>query len=199
MKLQEEMITSNTLIRIAPRSIKVADIIPGLFYEFAGKYEINNSKRIAAFFAETIVESASFTATREFASGAAYEGRKDLGNTYPGDGKLYKGRGYIQITGRNNYAACSKALFGDNTLIKNPDLLSTPKYAMQSAMWFWKSNDLNRYADMQYFYTISVRINGKNKNGLPNNWADRVHFYNLFCAEFGLPLYDIDTRSIFKI
>lgn len=193
------MITSNLLIRIAPRSKKVAEIIPGLFYEFADKYEVNNPKRIAAFFAQTIVESASFTATREFASGAAYEGRKDLGNVFKGDGKKYKGRGYIMTTGRNNYAACSKALFGDDTLLKNPDLLSTPKYAMQSAMWFWKEHDLNRLADIQYFFTISVRINGKNKDGVPNNWADRVRFYNLFCAEFNLSLYDIETRNIFQI
>lgn len=190
------MITSNLLIKIAPNSKKVADIVPDWFNKFSCEYEVNNPKRVAAFFAETIVESAAFTATREYASGTAYEGRKDLGNVFKGDGKRYKGRGYIMITGRNNYAACSKALFGDDTLLKNPDLLSTPQYAMKSALWFWKDRGLNEQADKQFFYTISVRINGKNKNGLPNGWEDRVHYYNLLCAEFGLPLYDIETKSI---
>lgn len=187
------MITSNLLIKIAPNSRKVAEIVPDWFNKQACQYEVTNPQRVAAFLSQAIHESASFTATREFASGDAYEGRISLGNIYPGDGRKYKGRGYIQITGRNNYAACSKALFGDATLINNPDLLATPQYAMQSALWFWKSNDLNPLADIQYYETITKRING----GL-NGFADRVHFYNLFCKEFGLPLYDITTRQIVK-
>jgi putative chitinase len=179
-----------------PNSKKVAEIVPDWFNKFSGRYEVNTPKRIAAFLAQTIVESAAFTATREFDSGSAYEGRKDLGNVFKGDGKKFKGRGYIQITGRNNYAAVSKALFNDDTLLRNPDLLDTPQYAMLSALWYWKDRGLNEQADKQFFYTISVRINGKNKDGLPNNWLDRVHYYNLLCSEFNLPLYDINTRNI---
>lgn len=192
------MITSSLLIKIAPRSVKVADIVQDWFNKFACQYEVTTPERVAAFLAQAIHESASFTATRETVSGSAYEGRKDLGNVFKGDGVKFKGRGYIQVTGRNNYAACSKALFGDDTLLKNPDLLATPQYAMKSALWFWQTNDLNRLADIQYFLTISIRINGKNKNGLPNGWEDRVHFYNLFCKEFGLPLYDIEKQTIVK-
>jgi putative chitinase len=190
------MITSNLLIKIAPNSKKVAEIVPDWFNKYSCQFEITTPKRVAAFVSQTIVESASFTATREFASGSAYEGRTDLGNTYKGDGVKFKGRGYIQITGRNNYAACSKALFGDQTLLTNPDLLSTPQYAMLSALWFWQDRGLNEQADKQFFFTISVRINGKNKEGVPNNWADRVHYYNLLCKEFGLPLYDAEARNI---
>lgn len=193
------MITSNLLIKIAPNSKKVAEIVSDWFNKYSCQYEVNNPKRIAAFLAQTIVESAAFTATREFDSGSAYEGRVDLGNVFKGDGKKFKGRGYLQITGRNNYAACSKALFGDDTLLNNPDLLATPQYAMQSALWYWKDRGLNVLADIQYFFTISVRVNGKNKiTGLPNNWPDRVHYYNLLCAEFGLPLYDILTKDIVR-
>lgn len=190
------MITSNLLIKIAPNSKKVAEIVPDWFNKFSGRYEVNTPKRIAAFLAQTIVESAAFTATREFDSGSAYEGRKDLGNVFKGDGKKFKGRGYIQITGRNNYAAVSKALFNDDTLLRNPDLLDTPQYAMLSALWYWKDRGLNEQADKQFFYTISVRINGKNKDGLPNDWVPRVHYYNLLCSEFNLPLYDAVTRNI---
>jgi putative chitinase len=190
------MITSDLLLKIAPNSKNVAEIVADWFNKYACPYEVNNPKRIAAFLAETIVESASFTATREYDSGSAYEGRLSLGNVYPGDGKRFKGRGYIQITGRNNYAACSKSIFGDDTLLNNPDLLSTPQYAMLSALWFWNDRGLNEQADKQFFYTISVRINGKNKDGLPNGWLPRVHYYNLLCADFGLPLYDAEKRSI---
>ena len=185
--------TTELLIKIAPNSKKVADIVTDWFNKYSDQYQVNNPKRIAAFFAQTIHESASFTATREFASGGAYEGRKDLGNVFKGDGKKYKGRGYIQVTGRNNYSACSNALFGDRTLISNPDLLAAPQYAMQSALWFWQDRGLNALADKQFFETITKRING----GL-NGFADRVHFYNLFCKEFNLPLYNIETRDIFK-
>lgn len=190
------MITAPLLIKVAPRSIKVSEIVTDWFNKYACKYEVTSPKRVAAFLAQTIVESASFTATREYASGSAYEGRKDLGNVFTGDGKRFKGRGYIQITGRNNYAAVSKYIFGDDTLLKNPDLLSTPQYAMLSAFWFWKDRGLNELADKQFFLTISIRINGKNKDGLPNGWEDRVYFYNRFCKEFGLPLYDIETKSV---
>ena len=193
------MITANLLIKIAPKSIKVSEIVPDWFNKYSSQYEVNNDKRVAAFLAQTIVESAAFTATREFDSGSAYEGRVDLGNVFKGDGKKFKGRGYLQITGRSNYAACSKALFNDDTLLKNPDLLATPQYAMQSALWFWKDRGLNDFSDRQYFFTISCRVNGKNKKtGLPNNWTDRVHYYNLICSEFGLPLYDIVTKDIVR-
>ena len=193
------MITSNLLIKIAPNSKKVAEIVRDWFNKFSCQYEIANPQRVAAFLAQTIVESAAFTATREFASGSAYEGRKDLGNIFKGDGVKFKGRGYGGITGRTNYAACSKALFGDDTLLKNPDLLATPQYAMKSAMWFWQDRGLNALADIQYFLTISIRVNGKNfKTGLPNGWENRVHYYNLLCAEFGLPLYDIVKQTTVK-
>jgi putative chitinase len=185
------MMTGNLLIKIAPDSTKVASIVSDWFNKYACQYEITTPKRVAAFMAQTIEESACFRKTREDASGSAYEGRADLGNVFPGDGKRYKGRGYIQITGRNNYRAVSKALFGDETLLTNPELLTTPQYAMLSGLWFWKDRDLNSLADKQWFQTITQRING----GL-NGFATRIHFYNIFCKEFGLKQYDIETRDI---
>jgi len=73
-------------------------------------YEINTRLRIAHFLGQTCHESAGFRTTEEFASGAAYEGRKDLGNVKKGDGRLYKGRGLLQLTGLANYAEYGKAL-----------------------------------------------------------------------------------------
>ena len=104
-------------------------------------YKIDTEKRVAAFIAQIGHESGYLRYSEEIASGKAYEGRRDLGNIYAGDGIKYKGRGLIQITGRYNYAQLSKDLGED--FIKNPELLSTPKYAVQSACWFWKKNKLN--------------------------------------------------------
>lgn len=187
------MITEKLLIEILPASKKVASIVAQVFNENSCTFEINNPKRVAAFIAQTAWESNSFTALREYASGSAYEGRKDLGNIFQGDGKKFKGRGYIQITGRSNYRSVSKFLFGDERLLDNPDLLATPKNSMLSAMWYWQSRNLNHYADLQYYETITKRING----GL-NHFAERITIYNKFCKEFGLAQYDIVSRDIFK-
>ena len=59
-----------------------------------------------------------------------------LGNTQPGDGYKFRGRGFIQITGRANYTAVSKALYGDDRLVKNPDLLNNPTAAAEATAWF---------------------------------------------------------------
>ena len=104
-------------------------------------YSINDNDEIAAFIAQVGHESGQLTYSEEIASGKAYEGRKDLGNIQKGDGIRFKGRGLIQITGRFNYEKLSKDLNED--FIKNPELLSTPKYAVASACWFWNLKKLN--------------------------------------------------------
>lgn len=128
---------------------------------------------MAAFIAQALHESGCFKWVRELADGSAYEGRADLGNTTPGDGKLYKGRGLFQITGKFNYAAISKDFYGDAaTLLKNPDLLATPQNATRAAYWFWSKHHLNALADTGEFETITRRING----GL-NGEAERIAYY----------------------
>lgn len=84
-------------------------------------------------------------------------GRKNLGNTEPGDGWRFRGRGF-GLTGRANYAACGEALGVD--LIDKPELLETPKYAALSGGWFWDAKRLNSLADVGDFEAITKRING---------------------------------------
>lgn len=112
------------------------------------QFEIDSLPRVGAFIAQTAEESANYASVLEFDSGAAYEGNRNLGNTQPGDGVKFKGRGLIQITGRGNYTACSLALFKDERLLTNPELLEQPRYAVASACWFWKdAKGLNLICD----------------------------------------------------
>ena len=122
------------------------------------KYGIDTTRRAAAFLAQIAHESGSLKYVEEIASGEAYEGRADLGNTEPGDGKRFKGRGLIQITGRANYKELSAELGYD--FIAHPEDLEKPGPAAYSAAWFWDSRHLNRLADIDAFDKITRRING---------------------------------------
>lgn len=140
--------------------------------EVLTRYDITNKRRVAAFFAQICHESGSLRYNHEIASGEAYEGRKDLGNEFPGDGVKYKGTGLIQLTGRENFKLLGLA-FGQD-FINQPELLLEPKWSFMSAGWFWNTRALNRIADIDGFLTISKKINGVNKStGFPNGWADR--------------------------
>lgn len=139
---------------------------------YMDKYSINTTLREAAFLAQIIHESGRFLYVEEIATGSAYEGRKDLGNTKRGDGMRYKGRGLIQLTGRANYSSISKDTGID--FVSNPELLTEPEYAVWSACWFWDKYNLNVLADEQDFIAITKKING-GTNGL----SDRIKYYNL--------------------
>ena len=123
------------------------------------KYGITSALRIAHFIAQLAHESGAFRYAEELADGSAYEGRRDLGNSEPGDGPRYKGRGLIQLTGRANYAAYSKAA-GVDYLAKPQRLASDPFVAVDVACWFWHSRDLNKLADVDDVRGITRRING---------------------------------------
>lgn len=113
------------------------------------KYSITTKFRAASFVANLLKESESFEYSREIwgptPAQRRYEGRRDLGNTEPGDGKRFMGRGYIQTTGRSNYEKVGEELGLD--LLNHPELLEEPKNAMLSAGFFWKSKNLNALAD----------------------------------------------------
>lgn len=122
------------------------------------EFEINTPLRQAHFLAQVAHESGEFNYVEEIASGADYEGRSDLGNTQPGDGVRFKGRGLIQITGRFNYQDISKAINID--LISNPTRLAGDDLAARSAGWFWNRENLNPIADKDDVRQITRIING---------------------------------------
>lgn len=130
------------------------------------EFEINNLRRMAAFLAQLSHESGNLRYAEEIASGSAYEGRRDLGNIYPGDGVRYKGRGLIQLTGRANYRTYGAKLGLD--LIEDPTQAAQPLHAARIAGLYWQVNGLNRIADQNTegaFRQITKRING-GYNGL---------------------------------
>lgn len=138
------------------------------------EFGINNPARLEAFLAQMSHESAGFTALVEKRSDASAERKygagtrvgKVLGNTQPGDGAKYKGRGIIQLTGRFNYRKFGNMLGID--LENNPDLAADPQIAIKIAAAFWQDKGLNELADKGNFKEITRRING-GYNGL----ADR--------------------------
>jgi len=122
---------------------------------------ITSPLRMAHFLAQLGHESKDFIYTEEIASGADYEGNDDIGNTEPGDGKRFKGRGLIQITGRYNYEAYGKARGKDYTSDENSKLLATnSSLAVDVAIWFWSKKKLNNYADNDNIRKITYIING---------------------------------------
>lgn len=138
--------------------------------------------RLTHFFAQLGHESGGFKYDQEIASGKAYEGRKDLGNTQPGDGERFKGRGPIQLTGRSNYARFTKWVWANidpnaPDFTKDPTLINTDPWEGLTAIWYWTKGNptgksLNIYADSNDLEMITRKING-GVNGL----ADRIDYY----------------------
>lgn len=142
------------------------------------EFDITEKLDIAAFIATAAHESCQMIYMRELASGDVYENRADLGNEWPGDGRTYKGRGLIQITGRYNYAACGAALGLD--LITYPELLEIPENACRSSAWFWKQHNLAKYSLAGDFDGVSDAINRGHKTvavGDSTGWEYRLKFY----------------------
>lgn len=144
----------------------------GVFLPYLNKhmpaFDIATPARMASFLSQVAHESMQLFYTEEIASGIRYEGRKDLGNAFPGDGVRYKGRGLIQITGRANYTACMMDLEID--CLEHPEMLERPEYAVLSACWFWKVHGLNELADLGDQRRVTKRVNG-GYNGLDERLA----------------------------
>ncbi|WP_078518317.1 glycoside hydrolase family 19 protein [Xanthomonas axonopodis] len=117
------------------------------------------------FLAQVAHESDGFRRATEYASGRAYEGRADLGNVQPGDGVRFKGRGLIQLTGRENYATFSNAMGQGSLLVKFPEQVAQLPWSVLAAGWFWQRRGLNALADRDDAVGVTKRING-GRNGL---------------------------------
>lgn len=159
------------ILKVAPRfsgakkeaQARIVSAISGSFASVLDSYSINTLLRIAHFMGQVTHECAGFRTTEEFASGDAYEGRKDLGNTKAGDGRRYKGRGLLQLTGRANYRDMGAKLGLD--LEKNPLLAGDPVTSLKIACEYWKSRKINTPCDQDDLVRVTKLVNG-GTNGL---------------------------------
>jgi len=150
------------------------------------RYGITAPTERAHFLAQCAHESGNFQWKKEFASGKAYEGRKDLGNTQPGDGVKFKGRGYIQITGRANYTKYSSFLKSTGSkadIMANPSLLEGDYFAADSACYWWKYLSRNISGLTKGTTTADVGRVTKRVNGGTNGLDDRQAKFNKYWAD----------------
>ncbi|WP_455476146.1 glycoside hydrolase family 19 protein [Bartonella sp. B17] len=149
--------------------------------------DITTPLRAAHFLSQCAHESDGFLTLCEYASGRAYEGRKDLGNIKPGDGVRFKGRGLIQLTGRNNYRRFTEfwrladaQAFDCETF---PEAVEEFPAALWSAIWFWHTKRLNKLADKDDIVGITKAINGGK-----NHLAQRITYLNRAKKLLGLKI-----------
>ena len=142
---------------------RIIDGIAPIFAATLGSYEIDTFLRIAHFMGQITQETAGLSTTEEFASGDAYEGRLDLGNTHEGDGRRYKGRGLLMLTGRANYRRYGTAL--GLPLEDQPEIAGDPKVSLLIACEYWKSRGINTPADQDDLVAVTKKVNG-GKNGI---------------------------------
>lgn len=155
-----------TLFRRAKHGVMdaIADIaIPRL--------ELDDELRLAFFLAQTAHECMGYAILREIGVESyfgRYEGREDLGNTRPGDGPRFRGRGILQVTGRANYERLARDESWPE-IVAEPTLLEKPVGAVRSCCWYWELHDLNRFADrcmdaphlkQEQFRRLTRAING---------------------------------------
>lgn len=186
-------ITVDILKAIAPGSKKTGyKHLPGLalwMNHWFPKFGIDTKGEICHILAQLAHESDSFNAMEEYASGQAYEGRKDLGNKFKGDGIKFKGRGPLQVTGRRNYHLMGVKAGSPMKFIYNPELLATPEWGVWSACIFWTENGLLDVSNMADNSKISykrgkeiimlppVEYISRRVNGGVNGLDSRIKFY----------------------
>lgn len=168
------------LSQIGVESKNLSTVVENLNYSVDGLLRTFGRHRISAADCERLGRKPGQPADRasiaELVYGGAW-GATHLGNTQPGDGARFIGRGLKQLTGRDNYARCGKALGED--FLSQPDRLVMPVNAALSAGWFWAANGLNEIADRGDVVEMTLRVNG-GRNGLVQRQALWDHGLEVF-------------------
>lgn len=155
--------TLQAIKNVYPKAMRLEIIVP-LIDKYLAQYKMDTVNRKSMFLAQCLLESGGFRYLKEIWGDTVwqkrYEGHKGLGNTQPGDGKRFMGRGLIQLTGRKNYQAFANWL-NDSSVMQDPEVVARPDYAVLSAIWFWTSNNLNKFADADDIKGCTRVINGK--------------------------------------
>jgi putative chitinase len=185
---------------------KITPSVIAQFPLIVEKFAIDNPLRLAHFLSQCAHESADFktvtenlnygaqglivTFTKYFNAKSAeeyarkpekianriYAGRMGNGDEASGDGYKFRGRGYIQLTGHDNYVAFDKVV--DEDILSNPDLVAT-KYPLLSAAWFWNKVNLNPVADLGSSVDVIIKVT-KKINGGTVGLDDRIINFNKY-------------------
>jgi len=137
------VITADHLARIAGRKTALMPALAEWMNALCPQYEIDTAREYAHFLAQACHETDHFKTLREYASGSAYEGRADLGNSQAGDGVRFRGRGIFQTTGRANYLQLGIKKGRRDLFVNHPELLEQPELAVWSACEYWATRGLN--------------------------------------------------------
>jgi len=202
------MIDKSQLRKMLPKNKRPAQLVKQL-NTMLPRYSIDTPVRIAAFIAQCAHESNQFNVKEEnlnyskaalkkvfrkyfdnaelsqFArnpekiANRVYSNRMNNGNEASGDGYRFRGRGYIQLTGRSQYEEFAKEI--GKSLDETIEYVETYEGALESACWFWKENNINNYADSLDIKGMTRRING-GYNGL----SDRIEYWNKALEIFGV-------------
>lgn len=151
------------------------------FNQWAATFGIGTKLRTAHYIAQVAHETGELRYMEELASGEKYEGRRDLGNTQAGDGRHFKGRGYLQTTGRANYQRYAESEYCVGDLMSHPEWLAKQPGCQKASMFFWMTGGLNALADRDDVRAVSRRING-GTNGL----AQRMYYLRVAKRVFGV-------------
>lgn len=130
--------------------------------------------KVFPYYFKTQAQADAYAHQPEKIANLVYSNRLGNGPESSGDGWKYRGRGIIQITGKDNYSRASQSMFNDNRLVTNPELLINPDGAIRSACWFWNNKSLNDLADQGLIDDITYLINGGY-----NGQQERTDKYNL--------------------
>ena len=178
------IITRAKLIQISPNVNKQRiDAFVKDFNQWHDEFGCSSPLQIVHFLAQVMQESVELRYTEEIASGAAYEWRHDLGNVYKGDGVRFKGRGFLQITGRANYQAYARSKWCNGDLVSHPEWLAKSPGNMKASLWFWWKSGCNALAANDDVKAVTKRING----GL-NGYAQRQYYLRKAKRAFALEL-----------
>ena len=149
------------------------------FNLFLPHYKITSKVQVAAFLATGGIETDYLRTCEEYASGKAYEGRKDLGNIQPGDGMRFKGHGFFQTTGRFNHKKVTEATFAKLGIDfeEEPRRLTEIEIAVESACIFWRDNNLSKWADKPDFFGVSGKVNRGDATKKAMHYDKRLALY----------------------
>lgn len=160
-RIETMTITRSQMLRICPGVCREnLDSFVADFNRWSAEFGVTTPLRASHFIAQVLHESGSLRYTEEIASGKAYEWRQDLGNIYKGDGVKFKGRGYLQITGRANYQAYAKSKWCKGDLMSHPEWLANSPGNVKASLWFWWKNNISALADKDDVKAVTRKING---------------------------------------